>query len=256
MSVAPTLTEAPAKISRATKELLEKIAEMRQAIDEKKAEMSRHLKSPLPLADVRRNIGDVVRKRGERWLAENGNGDRWLAQYGRALLQADARVGKFALAQFNAEGRRGMLHLPGDNLLMSFDALCAAYPDQAQALLLGLFDKMATAGTYEPGLPAADRLEVIPRLEGELSALEAEEELAVDSALAAGATIEHRKAVTLRRKQEESRAERQRRNEKEQAELLKEQEARDLAHAQAIKDRNLPSRGATSSYLEARRGRL
>lgn len=146
---------------------------------------------PLPAADVRVKIRACVDASAQYFVREH---------QAHGIL-----FGSEGLARPDIQAQRFSSRVGGT--AMSWDALCVADRKRAVAHLEALI-----AGVdYEAGPPLAERPALLAQLTRELQELEAAEEQAVDEAVAAGVSIEHRPEVRERREQEaRTRAEQER----------------------------------------------
>jgi hypothetical protein len=184
----------------------DRIRDLRQAVQNARA-------AYVPRAELAERIRSQVRADGE-W---------WRKQHGGIVLARLAKPRGFTRVNMPWAADAGV----------PWGLLCAAAPDQAEALLTG-----AVAGqAYEAGPSAAERPALIERLERELAALERDEEAAVDEAEAAGVAIGHRPEVIDRRQMA---ALQQRNDEHRIAEARARQEALERVYEQ--RQRAQPSR--------------
>ena len=205
MTIAQTVSAIREKLTRATSDVTSEIGSLREQIKATRQELKFTQKSPLPAEDLRKKIAEQVQSAATRWLEDHAG----------SLASAE-----HAIAAWQPRFRR--IRLPE---LSSFDALCAADPEQAR----GRLERLCAAALerFPAGPRAADRAALAERLEAELAELEAGEETVIDQAAAAGVHVEHRAEVRQRR-------ERRAADEQAAADREGRQRALDEAHAAGL----------------------
>jgi len=185
MNVLSKLIGLGQELQAATHTVTENLAELREAIDAKKAERDLAQHGPLP-------PGEVVEK-FNRWVDETAGEQR--EKYGASLV----------VHRFGAAPRSHLGRSPWTSTTAVEWGFLAMF---AGAQLKEQFSKLVKETAYQAGPPAAERPAEVARLESELAELEKAEEALVDEMNAAGIHVGHRPDVVQRREAARRREER------------------------------------------------
>ena len=222
MSVVESIRSIRTRLSKAVASVSSDISGLRAQINARRADLKRLDSAPPPRTDISARIRDMVERRGNGFMRSDG----------RFIVDSLGNPRKGPRVPWSEK----------DGDVIPFNALCAADPDFACALLMKLVDR----ASFEEGIPLAQRPAAIQKLESELAELEATEERLVDEANASGLEIAHRKDVVDRRANEARRAELEA---EKLADRAQRQEGVDWAHLSAMERARPKRRVGISQYL-------
>jgi hypothetical protein len=187
------LTGATQTVEAATQSLQENMRALREQLAAKHRELDAATGAPVPRAELVERFRALVDERATRFGRVAPAGHVW----------SSAATVFRPLADWRAPSGHVAIH----DVAELFDVLCFVAGDAMKAGA----PRLLTLEGWSDGLPSSERPEAIARLEGELAALEAAEEEAIDKAVAVGLVIAHRPEVAERRRQEAAGHERQER---------------------------------------------